>query len=112
MPVSVIAALGELDDLLGPEALAKAQDAVSNRFAEHMDPFVPKDTGTLADSYVVDGEDITYTEEYAAYPYGMDDQGTNWSTTGTGSEWDAKAAGTHMDDLERFAADLLTGGAL
>lgn len=55
----------------------EAQQFFTNECAKHMDPFVPFDTGTLAETVIINGQPttnvkedkITYAQEYAKVVY-------------------------------------------
>ena len=102
--------LGPLDELFGAAAMEAAQDAMSSRWRDLMEPHVPKETGALREHVTVDGQEITYTEDYAVYVYNMDGD-VNWSTGGTGPHWNESAKAESLGDLEDFVASTIMRGA-
>ncbi|MEG2532908.1 MAG: minor capsid protein [Gordonibacter sp.] len=113
MAVEIEIDLGSLDKLLGDAAMEAAQDAMSRRWRELMEPHVPKEHGPLRENVTVDGQEITYTEEYANAVYNMDDKGTNWSIKDkedVHSHWNEYAKSLHLGELEQYVADALMDG--
>ena len=103
--------LGGLESMFSDAAMEAAQDEMSRRWRDLMEPYVPKDNGDLRSNVSVDGEEITYAEDYAACVYNMDGD-VNWSTGGTGAHWNelAKADG-RAAELAEHVGRVIAGGA-
>lgn len=101
--------LGDFDALLGSAAMEAAQDEMSHHWRDLMEPHVPKETGALRENVTVDGQEITYTEDYAVYVYNMDEN-VNWSTGGTGPHWNESAKAESLGDLEEHMAGFILRG--
>lgn len=104
--------LERFDALFDAAAMEAAQDAMSRRWREFMEPYVPKDhgwDGGLVSQVEVDGQKITYTKDYAVYVYNMDEN-VNWTIKGTGPHWNELAKSEHLGDLARYVGECILGG--
>lgn len=111
MAVEIEIDLGSLEKLLGDAAMEAAQDAMSRRWRDLMEPHVPMEYGPLRENVTVDGQEITYTEDYANAVYNIDADGTNWTTTGTGPNWNDVAKVEHLDELETYVGKVILDGS-
>ena len=76
MPVD-IKPVSQIKARLGIEPNGRVQKFFTATCAKHMDKYVPFDTGTLAETVIIDGQPtsnvtadtITYTQDYAKYVY-------------------------------------------
>lgn len=102
--------LSGLEAMFSDAAIESAQDAMSRRWRDLVEPHVPMEYGPLREHVEIDGKEITYTEDYADYVYNMDD-GTSWTTGGTSGHWDEAAKAEHLGDLEKYVASVLMGEA-
>lgn len=106
--------LGPLDELFGAAAMEAAQDEMSSHWRDLMEPHVPIESGALRGSVTVDGQEITYTEDYANIVYNMDDQATNWTagkSQDVHSHWGDYAKSLHLGELEEYMARFIMRGA-
>ena len=109
MPLEIRIDLGPLEQALSDDAMEAAQTAfaqdVADDFAEDAPAghLVPRDTGNLQDNVTVNGNEITWTEEYAGYVY-------HGTTKMQGRPWAEQAKGERMEDWEQYAADAIMGG--
>ena len=92
---------------LSQGSIARGRYALANQALADMNQFVPKLEGDLrtATSVEADGTAINYNMPYArAQFYGFVGGGypiENYTTPGTGSRWDLKAASMFMEDWKR-----------
>lgn len=96
---------------IGIDVNGDGQKFFTNTCYNHMDKYVPKDTGTLRRVVTIAPNSITYEMPYAEYQYrGMRADGSRvvkkHTTPGTVSYWDKKmvtAEGNEIvDELQRF----------
>lgn len=96
---------------IGIDVNGDGQKFFTNTCYNHMDKYVPKDTGNLRRVVTISPNSITYEMPYAEYQYrGMRADGTrvvtNYTTPGTGSYWDEKMVTAEGDEvvkeLQRF----------
>ena len=73
-------------------------------YAEMIDPYVPKDTGRLRNSYTVNGKYITYNTDYAQKVYEI--PAKHYTTPGTTHHWDEYAKPIIWEDYERAITEL------
>lgn len=103
-------------DLNESQILQKVQNDrfglfVSNEWKRLIDPYTPRDTGTMQDTAKVMPWNITYDTEYARYVYygkGMNFKQNNPYST---YEWDKAAANAgQLDKLTRILNSALKSG--
>ena len=113
-PTSVIKAR------LGIEPNGRVQKFFTNTCAKHMDKYVPRREGTLAETVIIDGQPtrnvtadtITYTQNYAKYVYnGISKSGKplNYTTPGTGDHWDERMKSAEMQDVVKEVQEYIGG---
>lgn len=110
---------------LGLEPNGRVQKFFTNTCAIHMDKYVPFDTGTLAETVIIDGKPvprnvkettITYEQEYANYVYnGISKSGNplNYSHDkhpGAGDHWDRLMVSAEMDTVVKEVQDYVNRG--
>ena len=61
--------ISEIKANLGIESNGKVQKYFTERCYQHMDKYVPKDTGVLRENVIVDSNSITYNVPYAHAQY-------------------------------------------
>lgn len=61
--------ISEIKANLGIEPNGKVQKYFTERCYQHMDKYVPKDTGVLRENVIVDSNSITYKSPYAHAQY-------------------------------------------
>ena len=61
--------ISEIKANLGIEFNGKVQKYFTERCYQHMDKYVPKDTGVLRENVIVDSNSITYNVPYAHAQY-------------------------------------------
>ena len=61
--------ISEIKADLGIEPNGKVQKYFTERCYQHMDKYVPKDTGVLRENVIVDSNSITYNVPYAHAQY-------------------------------------------
>lgn len=96
-PVSVIKAN------LGIEPGGRIQKFFTDTCYNHMDKYVPMDTGNLRDNVVKGTNYIEYQSPYAHAQYVGYTQGPvrNYTTPGTGPYWDKRMVSAEMDQVIR-----------
>ena len=111
-PLSVIRAdLGINPD--GP-----VQKFFTDTCAKHMDKFVPKDTQSLRDTVIKNGEvtsnvgkrTITYTQPYAHYQYVNQFPEEHYTTPGTGPYWDKRMWSAEKNKVIKEVQDYVNRG--
>lgn len=101
--------LSALEGMLSDASLRRVRLSMAERMRSGMEPFVPRDTGSLRSSAMVSADGVEYGMGYAADVYRAP-EGRRWTTPGTGPEWDEAAAPSMMGGLERWVADEMTRG--
>lgn len=117
-PVSVIKAN------LGLEKNGKVQKFFTNTCAKHMDPFVPFDTGSLAETAWINNRPgpgvgintITYSQKYAKVVYygirnGKKIHFHTDKHSKANSYWDKRMVSAKMDDIVKEVQDYIKRGA-
>lgn len=61
--------ISEIKADLGIEPNGKVQKYFTERCYQHMDKYVPKDTGMLRENVILDSDSITYQSPYAHAQY-------------------------------------------
>lgn len=61
--------ISEIKADLGIEPNGKVQKFFTNTCRNHMDKYVPKDTGNLRENVILDSDSITYQSPYAHAQY-------------------------------------------
>ena len=61
--------ISEIKADLGIEPNGKVQKYFTERCYQHMDKYVPKDTGALRENVVIENDSITYQSPYAHAQY-------------------------------------------
>ena len=61
--------ISEIKADLGIEPNGKVQKYFTERCYQHMDKYVPKDTGMLRENVILDSDSITYQSPYAYAQY-------------------------------------------
>lgn len=100
----------EIKARLGLEPNGRVQKFFTSTCAKHMDKYVPRNEGTLAETVIIDGQPtvnvqadtITYTQLYARYVYnGISKSGKplNYQTPGTGDHWDERMVSAEMHEI-------------
>ena len=102
--------IDQFNERFGAAAMEAVQDAMSRRWRDLMEPRVPREHGPLRENVTIDGQEITYTENYANFVYNMDAQGTNWTIKGTGPHWNEVAKAESLDVLARYVGECILGG--
>lgn len=110
---------------LGLEINGRVQKFFTNTCAIHMDKYVPFDTGTLAETVIVNGTPvpsnvkdttITYEQPYAQYVYnGISKTGKplNYSHDkhpAAGDHWDRRMVSAEMDKVVKEVQDYVNRG--
>lgn len=86
---------------LGIEPNGAVQKYFVERCYQHMDKYVPKDTGALRDTVVMGNDYIKYNVPYAHAQYVGYTKGPvlNYTTPGTGPYWDKRMVSAEMNDI-------------
>lgn len=99
---------------LGIQPNGPVQAYFTARCYQHMDKYVPKDTGTLREAVTLRKDSITYEQEYAEQMYkGLNDYGEpvrHWTTPGTGGYWDKRMVSAEMPDIVKEVQDFIDRG--
>lgn len=117
--------LDKIKKKIGIDYNGKVQKFFTNTCAKHMDPFVPFDTGTLAETVVINGQPIgpgvgtntiTYQQPYAEYVYyGISKSGKelNYHTDKhpeAGPYWDRRMVSAKMNDIVKEVQEFIDRG--
>lgn len=86
---------------LGIEPNGPVQKYLTARCYQHMDKYVPKDTGNLRENVILDSDSITYQSPYAHAQYVGYTKGPvlNYTTPGTGPYWDKRMVSAEIQDV-------------
>ena len=86
---------------LGIEPNGRVQKYFTARCYQHMDKYVPKDTGNLRENVILDSDSITYQSPYAHAQYVGYTKGPvlNYTTPGTGPYWDKRMVSAEIQDV-------------
>ena len=86
---------------LGIEPNGRVQKYFTERCYQHMDKYVPKDTGNLRDNVLLESNSITYKSPYAHAQYVGFTKGPvkKYTTPGTGPYWDERVKSAEMNDI-------------
>lgn len=101
MPVN-LKPTSEIIARLDLEPNGKVQKFFTETCYQHMDKYVPKDTGALRENATLDNDSITYESPYAYAQYiGIVNGGEvrNYTTPGTGTYWDERMKSAEMSDV-------------
>lgn len=81
-----------------------AQRSIAEQLAQSSNQYVPMKTGDLRSQHTIalDGSTITYHTPYAIYQYKK--QYMNYTTPGTGPNWDKVAIRNHGDAIVKAGA--------
>lgn len=101
-PVNVIEAE------LGIDANGKVQKFFTETCYNHMDKYVPMDTGNLRNIVDKGTDYITYEMPYAQYQYPH--QYEHYTTPGTGPYWDKRMESAEIYDVIREVQEYATRG--
>lgn len=99
---------------LNLEQGGKVHKFFTNTCRNHMDKYVPRDTGSLREVVTMTAESITYEMPYATYQYkGISPTGKelNYKTPLTGSYWDKKMVTAEGNEVIKEVQDYVNRGA-
>ncbi len=117
--------INKIEKRLGLEPNGRVQKFFTNTCAIHMDKYVPFDTGTLAETVIVDNQPvsrnvkettITYEQPYAQYVYnGLSKNGKplNYSHDRhpeAGDHWDRRMVSAEIDRVVKEVQDYVNRG--
>lgn len=94
--------ISEIKADLGIEPNGRIQKFFTNTCRNHMDKYVPKDTGILRTIIDMQNDSITYQSPYAHAQYIGEVNGSpvkNYTTPGTGPYWDKRMVSAEMQDV-------------
>lgn len=106
--------ISEIKANLGIEHNGKVQKYFTERCYQHMDKYVPKDTGVLRENVVLDADSITYQSPYAHAQYVGIVHGSpvkNHTTPGTGPYWDERVKSAEMNDIIKECQEYMKRGS-
>lgn len=98
---------------LGIEPNGKVQKYFTERCYQHMDKYVPKDTGALRETVVKGTDYIKYNMPYAHAQYVGIVHGSpvkNYTTPGTGPYWDKRMVSAEMKDIVKECQAFINRG--
>ena len=105
--------ISEIKADLGIEPNGKVQKYFTERCYQHMDKYVPKDTGTLRETVVKGTDYIKYNVPYAHAQYIGIVHGSpvkNYTTPGTGPYWDKRMVSAEMNDVVKEVQAFINKG--
>lgn len=97
---------------LGIEPNGRVQKYFTARCYQHMDKYVPKDTGNLRENVILDSDSITYQSPYAHAQYVGYTKGPvlNYTTPGTGPYWDKRMVSAEIQDVVKECQAFINRG--
>ena len=97
---------------LGIEPNGRVQKYFTARCYQHMDKYVPKDTGNLRENVILDSDSITYQSPYAHAQYVGYTKGPvlNYTTPGTGPYWDKRIVSAEIQDVVKECQAFINRG--
>lgn len=104
--------ISEIKADLGIEPNGKVQKYFTERCYQHMDKYVPKDTGNLRENVILDSDSITYQSPYAHAQYVGYTKGPvlNYTTPGTGPYWDKRMVSAEIQDVVKECQAFINRG--
>ena len=106
--------ISEIKADLGIEPNGKVQKYFTERCYQHMDKYVPKDTGALRETVVKGTDYIKYNVPYAHAQYVGIVHGSpvkNYTTPGTGPYWDKRMVSAEMNDVVKEVQAFIDRGS-
>lgn len=105
--------ISEIKADLGIEPNGKVQKYFTERCYQHMDKYVPKDTGNLRENVILDSDSITYQSPYAHAQYvGYTKRPVlNYTTPGTGPYWDKRMVSVEINDIIKECQEYMKRGS-
>lgn len=106
--------ISEIKADLGIEPNGKVQKYFTERCYQHMDKYVPKDTGMLRENVAVKSDSITYQSPYAHAQYVGIVHGSpvkNYTTPGTGPYWDKRMVSVEINDIIKECQEYMKRGS-
>lgn len=101
--INVKVNLGGIEKKISPGKFQRVQSALANQVMMDSERFVPRREGSLRDSAkVIAYSRINYNRPYAHYQYSH--QFANYSTPGTGGQWDKIAKGKYLPNWRALVA--------
>lgn len=97
---------------LGIKPNGRVQKYFTARCYQHMDKYVPKDTGNLRENVILDSDSITYQSPYAHAQYVGHTKGPvlNYTTPGTGPYWDKRMVSAEIQDVVKECQAFINRG--
>ena len=105
--------ISEIKANLGIEPNGKIQKYFTERCYQHMDKYVPKDTGALRETVVKGTDYIKYNVPYAHAQYVGIVHGSpikNYTTPGTGPYWDKRMVSAEIQDIVKECQAFINRG--
>lgn len=104
--------ISEIKADLGIEPNGKVQKYFTERCYQHMDKYVPKDTGALRETVVKGTDYIKYNMPYAHAQYVGYTKGPvlNYTTPGTGPYWDKRMVSAEIQDVVKECQAFINRG--
>lgn len=105
--------ISEIKANLGIEPNGKIQKYFTERCYQHMDKYVPKDTGALRETVVKGTDYIKYNVPYAHAQYVGIVHGSpikNYTTPGTGPYWDKRMVSAEIQDVVKECQAFINRG--
>ena len=106
--------ISEIKANLGIEPNGKVQKYFTERCYQHMDKYVPKDTGNLRENVILDSDSITYQSPYAHAQYVGIVHGSpvkKYTTPGTGPYWDKRMVSAEINDIIQECQEYMKRGS-
>lgn len=89
--------ISQIELQLGINPDGRVQKYFTKRCRDRMDKYVPMDTGMLRRNTYLSSKSITYQSDYAELQYAT--QFKNYTTPGTGPNWDKRMLSAEKDFL-------------
>ena len=104
--------ISEIKANLGLEPNGRVQKFFTNTCRNHIDKYVPKDTGMLRENVILDSDSITYQSPYAHAQYVGYTKGPvlNYTTPGTGPYWDKRMVSAEIQDVVKECQAFINRG--
>ncbi|CAI3477729.1 capsid protein [Enterococcus cecorum] len=110
--ITVNVDLKGIEKKVSPQAFARGQLALASQMMDDMERFVPKLSGDLRASAILEKDGVTYDTPYARaqfYGSGYTKKASftfrRYTTSGTGKRWDLRASAIYMSDWEKKALE-------
>lgn len=102
--------ISQIELQLGINPNGKVQKYFTKRCRDRMDKYVPMDTGNLRRNTHLSSNSITYQSDYAEKQYTTQYNPENYTTPGTGPNWDKRMLSAEKDFLIKEVQNYMKRG--